>query len=504
MKISHLAKASLASSAALLLAFAGAPQLSAQPSGSDRPNILLIVLDDLGTEKLSFYGQSASHPPTPRLAELRGRGILFTNAYANPVCATTRAMLQTGRFSFRTGMGTNPLDALTLNSQEVTLAEMLKAGFWAGPTGYRCGAFGKWHLTRTGTPDREHVCANGYDRFVGPIANNSNHFAWRRITDTPTTTAIDEPIGHAQIGPFDTTTYDASVACDAAVEWIAEQSSPFFAYVAFNPPHAPLQVPPFELLSAATVAEIEDEEEKYEPGDIVLPSDEDDALAYGWMIEAVDSEIGRLLDRIPEEKLKRTTIFVIGDNGTHASVAREPLAPDHAKGTVYQGGTRVPLLVTGRGIAATSATCHGLVSAVDLWATFAALTNAQVGETFPGGDCGDGVIDGVSFHHMLANPAASSLRETALVQLYAPVGCFEPAPFVPADKSTHDRGMTDGRFKYVRSWNDVTSVYDEEAYDLAADAYEELDLFPILLSLPQADRETILALRDAIIELSGN
>jgi arylsulfatase A-like enzyme len=466
----------------------------------DKPSVLLIVLDDLGTEKLAFYGQSAAHPPTPNLAALRQQGVLFTQAYASPVCSPSRAMLQTGRYAFRTGVGTN-VGSSTMNSEEVTLAEMLKAGFAGSPIGYRCGAFGKWHLT---TGDREHPCANGYDEFVGPIANNSNHFAWREITDTATGSATSRFVGDEKHGPFDTSTYDASVVRAAALEWIGQQGGPFFAYVAFNPPHAPLQVPPLELLSPATQAKVL---ERHAPGDIVLPSDPDDALIYDAMIEAVDTEIGRLLAGIPEQTRKHTLVLVVGDNGTHAAVTRPPLARDHAKGTVYQGGVRVPMLASGydvRSTPASPATCHGLVSLIDVWPTLAELTHAQVGATDPGGDCGDGTLDGVSFRHLLSNPAAASLRTRALVQLFAPFGCYEPDPVLRPAKSAHVRALTDGRLKYLRRLDALSGAYREEAYDLATDPQESIDLWPELGSLPPAQRDALLALHWQMTTLSGD
>jgi arylsulfatase A-like enzyme len=476
----------------------GANVRAASAPVEEKPNVLLIVLDDLGTEKLAFYGQSATHPPTPNLATLRQQGILFTQAYASPVCSPSRAMLQTGRYAFRTGVGTN-VSAFTLSSEEVTLAEMLKAGFAGSPIGYRCGAFGKWHLT---TSDREHPCANGYDEFVGPLANNANHFSWREITDTATGSATARWVGDEKHGPFDTTTWDASVVRAAALEWIGRQSGPFFAYVAFNPPHAPLQVPPLELLSPATQARVA--QEGYAAGDIVLASDPDDALVNDWMIEAVDAEVGRLLAGIAEETRKRTLVLVVGDNGTHAAVARPPLERDHAKGTVYQGGVRVPMLASGYGVRGAPATCSGLVSLVDVWPTLAALTGAQVGAIDPGGDCGDGVLDGVSFQVLLANPSAAGLRARAFAQLFAPIGCYEPDPVLPPTKSAHERALTDGRFKYLRRLPTPSGPYREEAYDLAADPYELNDLWPVLGSLPPAQRDALLLLQAQTIALSGN
>src|SRR5262245_29650817 len=78
-----------------------------EPAPPLKHNVLVFVLDDLGTEKLDFYGQSASYPPTPQLDKLRQSGVLFANAYVNPLCSPTRTCVQTGRYAFRTGMGTN-------------------------------------------------------------------------------------------------------------------------------------------------------------------------------------------------------------------------------------------------------------------------------------------------------------------------------------------------------------------------------------------------------------
>jgi arylsulfatase A-like enzyme len=158
--------------AAVLLSLTASGHI--QPALVQPPNVLVIVLDDLGTERLACYGQREGCPPTPELDKLRRLGVLFTNATSNPVCSPSRACIQTGRYAFRTGKGNNGFYSLRLS--EVTLAEMLKAGFPGSPIQYTCGLFGKWHLTTL--EDYGNVAAHGYDRFEGAMGNVTNHFNW--------------------------------------------------------------------------------------------------------------------------------------------------------------------------------------------------------------------------------------------------------------------------------------------------------------------------------------
>jgi arylsulfatase A-like enzyme len=449
----------------------------------------------VGVDKLDFYSPLAPAPPTPQLDHLRLKSVLFTQAYVNPICAPSRAMLQTGRYSFRTGMGTIPDSQFTLNSSEVTIAEMLKAGFPGQTSQYACGAFGKWHMTIV---DPEHACANGYDRFVGTTGGYNNHFIWSETVDTPTTQATVTMIGSAS-GPFDTTTFSASVLRAEAASWINAQTQPFFAYVCFIPPHAPFQVPPLLLLSPATRAVIASK--GYAAGDN-LSGTPDEALAFDWMLEAVDTEIGNFLQAISSSKLKNSTVFVLGDNGTPSEAVHAPYDPMHAKSTVYQLGTHVPLLVSGVG-AKPNTVCSALISGVDLWSTIAAITGADASEVDPGGDCANGVLDSLSFRNLMSNPAGVGVRTQCFVQLFAPEGCYVPDPVIAPDKDAHNRGMTDGTYKYIRIWNRNSSQYDEHAFDLSSDPQETNDLWPSLASLPPAASASILALKSSMLGLSG-
>lgn len=458
-----------------------------RPPPRDQANVLVIVLDDVGIENLGFYGYNpegifcgpGSPPPasnTPNLDVLAMDGVIFRRAYAYPVCSAARAALMTGRHAFRTGMGglsSGPSFGLyTLPSSERTIPEMLKGGFPGSFTRYRCGAFGKWHLTGT-TSEPMHPIQQGFDRFVGVMGNDLDHFDWNLV----------DASAHGAQPPVAQTRYSATVIRERAVEWIQAVKEPFFAYVCFNPPHTPMQVPPLETLSAATGTAVL--ASGYQPGQI--PPEADHRLAYDWMIESVDHEISELIGGLGN-KAPRTTILIVSDNGTGGEVLNSPYESDHGKGTVYEQGVRVPLLamgyrVPGRGFH------EGVVSAVDLWRTIADVTGATAGT---GGD------DSVSLHGLLQDPQASLSRTAVLVQLFSPNGLYTQAQ---PDLPSNTRAMVSTRFKYVRFTND--NIFAEGAFQLTQEpGSTPLDPTECVLLLPPWSSE-IQALSDAMTALSG-
>src|SRR5688572_23099427 len=249
-------------------------------------NVLVVVLDDVGTDKIEIFDSGPAAPPyarTPRLDGLAAAGIRFTNVYANPVCSPTRASIQTGRYPFRTGMGTNS-DPYQLPDDEVLLAELLKNGF-SSLRRYACGAFGKWHLSQPTALGSAHAVRNRYDRFYGTLLNSINHFDWTKVEHDAGSNPRTIPVSNR---------WNADVVRMDAVAWIqARYPDPFFAYVAFNPPHRKFQVPSFqtqdgrELLSAATRVALG----AAQPGDEGVDAQQQE-LFYRAALEAVDSEIG--------------------------------------------------------------------------------------------------------------------------------------------------------------------------------------------------------------------
>ena len=498
------------------------------PPPSDAPNVLVIVLDDVGADKLEAFDRALAPPyaVTPRLdllargdlasngdGQLRG-GIRFQDFYVTPVCSPSRACFQTGRYGFRTGMGyitdngspDNPPSAPSylLPDSEVTLAELLKKGFFPQRSPYRCGAFGKWHLAYDYVDSSDyfgingaesHAVDNGYDCFFGTVGNVAgakpvfdgvldDHFSWRKVEQTAGGAPI---IRHVDEWSADT------VRADAA-SWIDAETHAFFAWVAFNPPHAPFQVPPYELLSEATRLELE----ALTPGPATIPpspGDERHKLAAGdprrplyhrATLEAVDTEIGMLLDEITPAKLRQTLIFVVCDNGTQMDAIQPGHDATHGKDTVYQLGVRVPMIVAGCLVPPGEHDCDELVEAVDLWPTIGAVAGADADEAFLAlGVPSNRVIDGRSFLPFIQDPGRPVTPETcAFGQEFIPNGSPDCPP-------TNERYITDGRYKYIRRQSSCVAL-EEEFYDVLADPEEQLDLFltdpthPVLLELRSA------------------
>ena len=448
---------------------AAASSGSASHGSTAPPNILMIVLDDTGSDKLQRF-DFLNAPPyarTPCIDALASGGILFKRFYTNPICSPTRALLQTGRYGFRNGMGANS-EVYRLPDSELFLAELLRYGFPAG-SGYRCGAFGKWHI---GMQDAAHAVTNGYHRFYGHLLNTPNHYSWSKFEH-------DE--GSAPVGPFTVTRWEPTEVREDAVDWITAQGEPFFAYVAFNPPHREWQVPPFATLSAQTQAELAG----YTEGQIGV-STSDRQLFFRAMLESVDTEIQNLLDGIGPTLLANTMIFVVCDNGSERRVVQLPHLSEHGKPSGYELGIRVPLILSGPLVAqpvpAGGHVVSELVEAVDLWTTIAELTGADVELAFQ--NAGNAApyprIDGKSLVPLILDPTADGPNEWAFSDLFAPAGPYTNTLCL----RVHLRSITDGEYKYMR-WVDKMSAglpdcallpYHDEFYHLPTDPSETNNL----------------------------
>lgn len=301
-----------------------------------RDNFLVILADDVGVDAIDVYAEGAAPGPTPNIDQLAAEGILFRHASTNPVCAPTRAEVLTGRHGFRTGIGT-PESAL-LDLDETTLPELLAAT-------HHTAAIGKWHL---GGNDVDHPIDSGFDYYAGSLGSGlGDYSSWSKTTNSTTTT------GSTQNG---FTTYATTDAADEAISKIAEfGEDPWFVWLAFNAAHTPFHVPPASLAT------------------ITVNAGSDNPTKFKAAVEAMDTEIGRVLASIPQSIRDDTTVIFIGDNGTPAGASESPFEPSHAKGSLYEGGTNVPLIVTSPRIGASDEgeESQALVSSVDLLATIA-------------------------------------------------------------------------------------------------------------------------------------
>ncbi|MFN0244257.1 MAG: sulfatase-like hydrolase/transferase [Planctomycetota bacterium] len=500
LAIAPLAPASFATTSAPVTT-AATPALAGTPGIGDY-NVLVIMLDDLGTDRLQMYRENLTAGITPNLDTLWARGIQFTNAYVNPVCSPSRAALMTGRYGFRTGIGVqinegdpNPYG---LPDEELFASELLRD---ATAGAYACGAFGKWHLS-VATGDDCHAGANGFERYRVQVGNVSNHYRWTQIVedvnDPRDCAQVDYPLP-GETDPYSTNTWNASVARKDAVDWIKNElpaGQPFFAYYAPNPPHMPQQVPPNELLSRDSRLTLLDV--GYAPGD--FPTRRHKKLVHEYMIEAVDSDIGLLLDPsvgIPQNVLDDTMVIVIGDNGTEALMVESPQDPRHAKRTLYQLGVRVPMVVAGPLVQPQhyASKCHALVDGVDVWRTagrIAGLSDTDIDDyvdaEFPGVSH---PIDGLSLLDLIDDPTIAGPRAHAYSESF-------PNGAPPPGQSGHARMVSNGTYKYIRK----ATYPDEELYDVATDPDETDDILTHG-SLTTDETAALCELRAKMKSLSG-
>jgi len=406
------------------------------PVCAAQKNILLIIADDVGADASLLYNSTntgAKLPPTPNITSLVTNGVVFANAYANPVCSPTRACLITGRYSFRTGVG----DAIAgptspqLSASEFTLPE----AFNASGLGYHLAQFGKWHLA-TGNASPSTI--GGWTNFAGVIQGAvANYTNWIKVVN-----------GFAAAGY---TNYATTDVVDDAVNWIqARGTNPWLAWVAFNAAHVPLHKPPTNLAPhyaslSGTAFDINNNPENY----------------FDAMIEAMDTEIGRLLAAVDRAN---THIIFLGDNGTASSTLQPPYPSGRGKSTLYEGGIKVPMIIAGPAVVNPNRTNTTLVHAVDLFATLLELAGTSVSATVPAG---------VPLDSRSIVPALQGQTDTSR-RVY--VDLFGDSLLNGED----GRCLRDARYKLLRFTSGTNAFYD-----LQTDPYEGTNLLSGTLTAEQ-------------------
>ena len=461
----------------------------APPARAGRPpNVLVLLVDDLGLEFLGLYDdvnvlrsgvadeRPWVYPRTPTLERLAAAGVRFTQARVMPSCAATRASILGGRYPFRhgvgslvrrtEGLGTEPRTVefgIGPGNREVTLAHLARAA------GLRSFQAGKWHLalkeTNTalgGAPGAswQHVVeVGGFDEHwtvFGNLNERRGGDPWLEFevgAGGPTTLEVEASEDR----------YATSAQVDRILGWTAERrGEPWFVYSAFNAVHAPFQLPPGELV--ATERYVEQVAEDARSPESARHSD---WPVWCAMIEALDAELGRLLDGLAERgELDRTVVFFLGDNGSPEQVMKDAwyeerleLGEDFGrlverraerfKHTVWECGVRVPLIVSGPVVVDPGRSSRALVDAVDLWETIRELLDVERGAVLPDGH----TVDGVGFLEVLGSDKARGARRFSLVEHFDPGG--NPELLADGDAGVLRRGFvveTDaGRFKLVRN-----------------------------------------------------
>jgi arylsulfatase A-like enzyme len=292
------------------------------------PNVLLVITDDQGFGDLGAHGNPVVK--TPALDAFAKESVGLKNFYVSPVCSPTRSSLLTGLYNYRTGVVDTFIGRSLMHSDEVTLAEML------GAAGYRTGIFGKWHL---GDNYPLRAIDQGFQEALvlrgGGIAQPS---------DPPGTSSYFDPVLQHNGKEVKTKGYCSDVFTDAAKKFVAaDKERPFFCYAAYNAPHGPFQVPDDYLAPYKKLSLAHDQFPKLGQPLTGKVNEDDIARAYG-MITNIDDNFGRLLAKLDELKVSdHTIVWFLTDNGP--PMVRYNSGMRGRKGTVYDGGIRVPSFV---------------------------------------------------------------------------------------------------------------------------------------------------------------
>lgn len=373
--------------AATIACCGGVPCFAEKPS---RPNIVLVFVDDLGWSDIGCYGNSFVE--TPNIDRLAADGVRFTDFYAaGAVCSPTRCALQAGQNQARIGITAHipghwrpfervitPQTRMALPHETVTVAESLQTA------GYRTGYIGKWHL---GNVSSHGPATQGYD-FAAPIGGRH----------LPGTYRVQ---GRSDLKP-EPDQYRTEFETDLALRFIREQkndSKPFFLMVSPYAVHIPLQAMPDKI-------------EKYESK--AGPEHEVPHPVYAAMIEHVDEMVARIVEGLNQAGLSEETMVVFtSDNGglsrrynfdpeKHDFVTvNDPLRDE--KGSLYEGGIRVPLIVKYPPLAQPGSECDEPTISYDFFPTFV----AQAGGELPANQA----IDGRDLTPLLKDPTAQLGRD---------------------------------------------------------------------------------------------
>jgi arylsulfatase/arylsulfatase A len=296
---------------------------------AERPNVLIVITDDQGYGDLGHHGNPILK--TPNLDAFARASVQMTHFHVSPVCSPTRSSLMTGRYNYRTGVVDTFIGRSMMHGDEMTIAEVLRAN------GYRTGQFGKWHLGDC-YPLRPQD--QGFEEVVmhrgGGIAQPS---------DPPGGSSYTDPILFHNGEAKKCKGYVTNVVTDAAIDFVSRKSDKsFFAYVAYNCPHSPFQVLDEDWKPYRGIDLGPDAFPKIgSPWSSKKKLKEDDiGKAYG-MIANLDANFGRLLEKVPDN----TLVIFLTDNGPGG--VRWNAGLRNRKGTVYDGGIRVPFFAQWKG-----------------------------------------------------------------------------------------------------------------------------------------------------------
>ena len=302
------------------------------PIENKKPNVIIIITDDQGFGDLGI--NENPNIITPNIDQFASESIQFDNFFVSPVCAPTRASLMTGRYSLRTGVRDTYNGGAIMSNTETTIAEILKEA------DYSTGIFGKWHL---GDNYPFRPSEQGFDESlihlaggIGQVGDFTNYYKGN--------TSYFDPILWKNNKKNQYDGYCSDIFAENAVKFIEKnKNKPFFCYLSFNAPHTPLQVPKkYYNMYKDLDPEVGFIDESL--ASKMSEKDKEDARRIYGMVTNVDDNVGKVLNKLTELGIEEETIIIfMTDNGPQQFRYNSNMKG--LKGTVYNGGTRVPFYI---------------------------------------------------------------------------------------------------------------------------------------------------------------
>ncbi len=470
---------------------------------ADFQHALIIIADDLGTDKVSSYAVDVTNPletrpSTPNMDLMAAAGVRFSDAWATPVCSPTRAMLYSGDYPFRNGIGDIISDSSTLQmSLEADTLPQL-----AADAGMATALFGKSHIGEgTDTPSRatlydknyaDFPIQAGFDWFQGNTDGAVTSYKnWLYMKSIPSSTMSS---GYATSATQNRTTSPTDQTTDDALSWLnarAAEGSRHLAVVSYHLPHSTGLVTDPSWSNAVTSCG--------------GTASSDQTVNMEFTVQCLDTELAQLLAGVPD--LDDTLVVFLGDNGTDKRVTEGFFDDDRGKSTQYESGIRVPFVLAD-GAAIKDAIDNGGVlptggvyrvdagstsadpaSVVDIYATVADYLDLSSSTCIPGDNC---ARDSVTLRSVLTGGAPA--RTTVVSENY---------DIEASNAVTGDAAVRIGDFKLIVHVASTTRpCRSYTMYDLATDRWENTNLFDNA-TYASEQAELLAAVEDLADEMAG-
>ncbi|MCL5128906.1 sulfatase-like hydrolase/transferase [Algibacter sp. L4_22] len=308
------------------------------------PNILFLIADDMGKEAISGFQEGTIKPKTPHIDNIRNSGLSFSNFWTYPTCSPTRASMITGKYGYRTNV--------RWANQILSPSELILQKYINNKTKnkYATALVGKWHLSGLDATSINPE-SFGLDYYAGIFKGSvKDYYNWLLMENGMNKTCTE---------------YTTTKLTSLATDWIEQQEKPWFMWLAYNAPHTPFHVPPSEMHSQDNLPEYNSE---LNPIPYFMAS-----------IEAMDYQIGRLLNSLSEADKENTIIIFIGDNGTEPAVTQAPYGKNQVKRNLYQGGINMPMFISGKGVTRKGID-NNLITSSDMFATISEIAGVDIPE----------------------------------------------------------------------------------------------------------------------------